>query len=74
MENHGSTGMVSLLVILCLIFLAPALICGGALGIGNAAIFGSAGGWLCSLFFWVMVVGGRLLFKQIQKSNEDEDD
>jgi hypothetical protein len=73
MENQsGSSGIVIVLGVLVLVFLAPALLCGGILGIDSADTFDSGAGWLCSLGFWVLLGGGLLLLRQINGGGGDE--
>lgn len=75
MANHnGSNGILIVLGILVLVFLAPALLCGGILGIDSADIFDSGAGWLCSLGFWVILGGGLFLLIQINRAGGGGDD
>jgi hypothetical protein len=73
-NNNGSSGILIVLGILVLVFLAPALLCGGMLGIDANDTIDSGAGWLCSLGFWVLLGGGVYLLIQINRGGGGGDD
>ena len=63
--NSGGTWALILLALFVGVFLLPSLCGGYLLGIESSDIISSPWGWLCSLFFWLALIGGAFLFKSI---------